>query len=130
VSDPVQHFEVYGDDPENLGACYRDVFGWQVDKVPGMDYWMLITGPSNKDGQPTKPGMINGGLMKRPMPDARMWMNYVTVPSLESAMTKIEAAGGKIYRRRTAVPKMGYFAVVADPEGNPFGIWQSDDTAA
>jgi predicted enzyme related to lactoylglutathione lyase len=24
---------------------------------------------------------------------------------------------------------MGYFAVCQDPEGNPFGIWQSDPNA-
>jgi len=30
----------------------------------------------------------------------------------------------------TAVPQMGYFAVCQDPEGNPFGLWESDPAAA
>jgi predicted enzyme related to lactoylglutathione lyase len=25
---------------------------------------------------------------------------------------------------------MGYFAVCQDPEGNPFGLWESDPAAA
>lgn len=129
MSSPVQHFEIYGDDPEKLGAFYANVFGWNVVKMPNMDYWGLATGPSDDHGMPTQPGMINGGLMKRPMPDARAWMNYVTASSLDETTKKIEAAGGKVYRGRTAVPKMGYFAVVADPEMNPFGIWESDENA-
>jgi predicted enzyme related to lactoylglutathione lyase len=31
---------------------------------------------------------------------------------------------------KTAVPQMGYFAVCQDPEGNPFGLWESDPAAA
>jgi hypothetical protein len=94
-----------------------------------MDYWMLYTSAVDEKGAPTQPGAINGGLMKRPMPDARAWMNYVTVPSLDDAITKLRAAGGTVLRGRTAVPKMGWFAVVADPEMNAFGIWQDDSSA-
>jgi predicted enzyme related to lactoylglutathione lyase len=28
------------------------------------------------------------------------------------------------------VPQMGYFAVCQDPEGNPFGLWETDPAAA
>jgi len=31
---------------------------------------------------------------------------------------------------KTAVPQMGYFAVCQDPEGNPFGLWETDPAAA
>jgi len=27
------------------------------------------------------------------------------------------------------VPQMGYFAVCQDPEGNAFGLWESDPAA-
>jgi len=30
---------------------------------------------------------------------------------------------------KTAVPKMGYFAVCLDPEGNPIGLWEMDPNA-
>jgi predicted enzyme related to lactoylglutathione lyase len=129
MPNPVQHFEIYGDNPEKLAEFYRRVFGWNVTKAPNMDYWMLYTAATDEKGMATEPGAINGGLMKRPMPDARAWMNYVTVPSLDEAIKSLQAAGGTVLRGRTAVPKMGWFAVVADPEMNPFGIWQSDPNA-
>jgi hypothetical protein len=129
MPNPVQHFEIYGDNPEKLAEFYKKVFGWNISKAPNMDYWMVGTAPSNDKGMPTEPGMINGGMMKRPMPDARAWMNYVTVDSLDEATKKLQAAGGQVFRPRTAVPKMGWFAIVSDPEQNVFGIWQSDPNA-
>jgi predicted enzyme related to lactoylglutathione lyase len=43
---------------------------------------------------------------------------------------KISKLGGKICMAKTAVAQMGYFAVCQDPEGNPFGLWETDPTAA
>jgi predicted enzyme related to lactoylglutathione lyase len=126
----VAHFEIYGDDPQKLAGFYGNLFGWKIQTVPGMEYWMIHTVPTDDKGMPTKPGSINGGLMKRPMPDARAWMNYVTVQSLDEAVKKVRSLGGQVMRERVPVPKMGWFAIVADPEMNVFGIWQDDPNAA
>jgi predicted enzyme related to lactoylglutathione lyase len=37
--------------------------------------------------------------------------------------------GGSVVREKTAVPKTAWYAVVADPEGNVFAIWEPDSTA-
>jgi len=129
MANPVAHFEIYGDNPSKLGEFYKNVFGWQIDAVPGMEYWMIRTVKTNEKGMPTEPGGINGGLMKRPMPDARAWLNYVTVPSLEAALKQVQGSGGRVVRPTSAVPKMGWFAIVTDPEMNVFGIWQDDQKA-
>jgi predicted enzyme related to lactoylglutathione lyase len=126
----VAHFEIYGDDPRKLAGFYGNLFGWKIQETPGMEYWMIHTVPTDDKGMPTKPGGINGGLMKRPMPDARAWMNYVTVQSLDEAVKKVRSLGGQVMRERVPVPKMGWFAIVADPEMNVFGIWQDDPNAA
>lgn len=68
--------------------------------------------------------------MKRPMPDARAWMNYVTVASIDETASQIQRRGGQVLRSKFAIPKMGWAAVVADPEMNVFGLWQNDRTAA
>jgi predicted enzyme related to lactoylglutathione lyase len=126
----VQHFEIYADSPEKLAGFYQDVFGWKIATVPGMEYWMIQASPSNEKGMPVEPGTINGGLMRRPMPDARAWMNYVTVASIDETTRQIQRRGGQVLRSKFAIPRMGWAAVVADPEMNPFGLWQSDPTAA
>jgi predicted enzyme related to lactoylglutathione lyase len=129
MPNPVQHFEIYGEDPEKLGKFYSGLFGWKISPVEGMEYWMLGTVPTNEKGHPTEPGGINGGLMKRPMPEARGWLNYVTVASLEESVKKAEGLGAKVIRPKSPVPKMGWFAVLVDPQQNPFAMWQNDPNA-
>lgn len=66
MSNPVAHFELYGDNPEKLGEFYKGVFGWEIKDsgVPGQPYWLIRTVPVNEKSAPTQPGGINGGLMK------------------------------------------------------------------
>ncbi len=128
MPNPVAHFEIYGDDPVKLAGFYRDLFGWKISEAPG-EYWVIHTVPTNEKGQATAPGGINGGLMKRPMPEARSWFNYVTVESLDASIKRVQSLGGKVVRPKSPVPKMGWFAVVTDPEMNTFGIWQDDPNA-
>lgn len=129
MPNPVAHFEIYGDNPEKLAGFYEKVFGWEITAMPQMEYWLIKTVPTDAKGAPTQPGGINGGLMKRPMPDARAWCNYVTVKSLEESLKQATSHGAQILRPKSAVPKMGWFALVADPEMNVFGIWQDDANA-
>ena len=125
----VVHFEIYADDPDTLAEFYKGMFGWTIDSVPGMDYRFVKTVATDERGMPTNPGGINGGLMKRPMPDARFWINYVNVDSVEESAKKAQQMGATINRPKSAVPGMGWFAIVSDPQGNPFGLWQTDPNA-
>lgn len=129
-ANPVAHFEIYGDEPARLATFYEELFGWKIEKAPQTDYWMIKTVATDSKGHPTETGGINGGLMKRPTSDARTWVNYVTVPSLEEAVGSVKSLGGTVMRPKTPVPQMGWFAIVADPEQNVFGIWQDDPKAA
>jgi hypothetical protein len=130
MPDPVQHFEIYGDDPKKLAGFYQSLFGWQISEVPGMEYWMIHTVATDDKGMPQQAGSINGGMMKRPMPEARAWLNYVTVKSLDETVKKAQSMGAKLVRPKSPVPKMGWFAILTDPEMNTFAIWQEDKNAA
>ena len=39
---------------------YEDVFGWQINKFPEMDYHLVTTTPTDEKMKPTEPGAING----------------------------------------------------------------------
>lgn len=130
MPNPVAHFEIYGDNPQQLAAFYQRLFDWKINAVPGMDYWLIQTVNTDAQGIPTESGGINGGLMKRSMPESRSWLNYVTVKSLDETLKQATSLGGKVLRPKSAVPKMGWFAVVADPEMNVFAVWQDDPQAA
>jgi hypothetical protein len=118
----VTHFEIYAEKPEGLADFYRSLFGWQLDKAPGLDYWRVKTRATEANG-------INGGLTYRPFPGPRSWVHYVHVESLDAAVAEVLRLGGAVLRPKTAVPKTAWYAVVSDPEGNIFAVWQPDSTA-
>jgi predicted enzyme related to lactoylglutathione lyase len=115
MSRPV-HFEILANDPEKIAAFYRDVLGWQVATWGGpQNYWLVTTGPEGTLG-------INGGIMHRHFPQAVI--NTVGVASLEAAIAKVEAAGGKKVQGPNEIPGIGLHAYCTDPEGNYFGLLQ------
>ena len=42
-------------------------------------------------------------------------MGYVWVEDVDAAVTRLTAAGGKVYKPSSDIPGVGRFAVVADP---------------
>ena len=117
------HFEISADDPEKVAEFYEKVLGWKVQKWDGpMDYWLLSTGEGGEAG-------IDGGLMKRDEQTPSGTINTVDVPDLDEYMEKTTSAGGKVVAPRITVPGVGYMAYVMDPEGNVFGLMESDENA-
>jgi len=102
---------------------YTAAFDWQLTDMPQMDYVMATTTAVGQDMMPTEPGAINGGLMKRPK-DAPHPVMYVDVPSIDDAIKRVEAAGGKVVTPNTPIPGMGAYARVSDTEGNVIGLFQ------
>jgi len=122
MASSVTHFEIYAEDPARLAEFYRALFAWEIDKAPGIDYWRIQTGRTDGGG-------YSGGLTYRPIPGPRSWVHYVNVQSLDEAVAQVQRLGGAVLRSKSAVPKTAWYAVVADPEGNIFALWQADATA-
>jgi predicted enzyme related to lactoylglutathione lyase len=126
----VAHFEIYADDPDKLGQFYTQLFDWDIQVMPGMDYRWIKTVDTDEKGHPMQAGGINGGLMKRPAGyEGRAWVNYVNVESLDASVEKAKKLGAKVMKERSAVSGMGWFAMLIDPQGNPFALWQADSNA-
>ena len=68
-------------------------------------------------------------MLFRPIPGPRSWVHYLHVDSLDQTVERIVALGGSVVRPKAAVPKTAWYAVVADPDGNIFAIWQADPLA-
>ena len=126
MSGRVMHFEIPYDDGDRARAFYGDTFGWQVLPVPGMDYTMVMTGPTDPEQGPTEPGFINGGMFERTgeLQGASPHI-VIDVPSVDEALRKIEAAGGTVVMERTQVGEMGFTGYFTDTEGNVIGVWES-----
>jgi predicted enzyme related to lactoylglutathione lyase len=72
--------------------------------------------------------LINGGLMRKQGPVVAT-TNTIGVESVDAAVTAVENAGGKLIMGKTAIPTVGYFAYLEDPEKNTFGVMQADQNA-
>jgi predicted enzyme related to lactoylglutathione lyase len=116
-------FEVPADDLGRAKKFYGSLFGWKFAKLPAAiaDYWHIDT--AGKDASP------DGGLMPRLHPEQSITV-YVSVPSVDTAVTKVEKLGETVCKPKTAVPHMGYFAVCKDTEHNTFALWEMNEQAA
>ena len=126
----VSHFEIYADDQDKLEQFYTSLFDWTIERVQGMDYGFIRTVETDSKGHPSQTGGINGGILKRPAGyEARAWINYVNVESIEASIDRAQTLGAKLMKGKSAVPGMGWFAMLIDPQGNPFAIWKPDSDA-
>ncbi len=53
-------------------------------------------------------------------------MQFVNVDSLDESVARAERLGAKVLKPKTAVPRTAWIAVLSDPAGNVFAIWQPD----
>ena len=118
----VVHFEIDAEKPERAIEFYRKVFGWKVEKWKGpVDYWLIMTGKEKELG-------IDGGLSRRTEAEPST-VNTIDVPSVDKYVKRIADNEGKILRPKMAVPGVGWMAYFKDPEGNVWGIMESDESA-
>ena len=123
MSRRIVHFELPFDDGDRARAFYGDLFGWDLQSYPGMDYTMVSTGPSGDQG-PTEPGFINGGMGQRTDIFAAPTV-VIDVEDIEATLTEVEAHGGAVLSGKEPVATMGWSAYFRDTEGNVVGLWQT-----
>jgi predicted enzyme related to lactoylglutathione lyase len=124
----VVHFEIHADDPARAVAFYTTVFGWTVQEMPGMAYWLLATGPDDQDG-------INGAVLPRqgarpeigaPIVGATM---TISVEDLDATLATAQANGAGIALPTMPVPGVGNLAYIHDTEANVVGVLQPEPRA-
>lgn len=124
MSGSVVHFEIPADNVKRAQAFYSKAFGWQANPIPGMNYTMLGTTPSDHNGRPTEPGAINGGMGKRNGP-LKNPVVTIGVDNIEASLETVKNLGGKVVQKKQQVGDMGFSAYFKDTEGNVIGLWQA-----
>ncbi|QQR93075.1 MAG: VOC family protein [Candidatus Iainarchaeum archaeon] len=121
--DKVVHFEIPAANMNRARRFYENVFGWQTEKIPHMDYVGLRSVKADKKGKPVEKGAINGGLMKRGK-GIKGPVIAMNVKSVTGSINKVLAHKGKLVMPKTEIMGMGWYAYVKDSEGNVIGLWQ------
>jgi predicted enzyme related to lactoylglutathione lyase len=126
----VSHFEIYANDPDALAKFYTQLFDWDVQHMPHMDYRLVKTVDTGADNRPETAGAINGGIATRPHGyGVNGSVNYVMVDSVETYVDKAQKLGARLTKGKTAAPGMGWFAMFMDPEGNHFAVFKAEQSA-
>lgn len=113
-------FEFPASDLEQAESFYGKIFDWKFSKGP--DEGVLLVNTSDQADA------LSGGFTSR-QNENQTPLVYVTVESVDKTTDQIAELGGEVRLPKTALPKMGWIVVAADPEGNSFGLYQPDPEA-
>lgn len=111
MGDPVIHFDISGQVPEELYKFYSLLFGWTINPMPGMNYALVRT-PA---------GAIDGGIGPARDGAGRVTI-FVEVGDLQATLDKAERLGGGTIQEPVEVPGVVSLAMLADPAGNYIGL--------
>ena len=118
MGQPVAWFEVTSHDAGRAQKFYSELFGWEVSAEPAMGgYGIVDTGGGE--------GAIGGGIGPSSGADDPVGVRiYMRVDDLDRYLDRAEQLGGRRLVPPTALPgDFGTFAVFADPDGIPVGLW-------
>ena len=124
VDHTIVHFEIPVNDVEKLRRFYSELFGWKIEKVPSMEYWLIETVPVDENMTLVRPG-VNGGMMKKEQPNQTP-LNYISVEDIDKYVEKIGKLGGKVVMPKQRIEGVGWVALGLDPEGNPIAMLQGE----
>lgn len=119
-------YELMTTDTKAAIAFYTEVIGWRTQPFgEGADpymMWVASQGPL-------------GGVYPLPEEAKKMgapphWMAHVEVKSVDETVARVKSLGGRVYVEPQDVPKVGRFAVIADPQGASISLFTSAEAMA
>lgn len=124
VAAPFVWYELMTPDLEAAERFYGAVIGWDVTDSgsAGPRYSLARAG-----GQPV------AGMMALTQAEAGRgipphWLGYVGSADVSDSVSRITGAGGRVLHEPEQIPGVGTFAVVADPQGAPLGLFRMENT--
>ena len=107
--------------PGEAAAFYARLFGWEAEPIEqdGTTVYLTIKNSA---------GRMNGGLMPTtgtPADAPSFWLVYFTVPSCDDAVARTQKLGGRVLAGPME-PGFGRIAVLSDPQGAPFAVFEGE----
>jgi predicted enzyme related to lactoylglutathione lyase len=113
----IVHLEIPADDTEKARTFWGSLFGWQFEAYPGPSEYHM-----------TRISDRGGAAITNMEPGKRGTRPYFDVADINAGAARVKELGGDA-SDAMPVPNMGWFSTCTDPEGNEFGLWQSDPSA-
>ncbi|AZI58850.1 VOC family protein [Nakamurella antarctica] len=120
--------DLFTSDADKSRSFYHDVMGWTADE-PNPAYGGYVnfraggsgSGKSSAAGHRAA-GMMGGNTTESPVPD--MWTLYFSVDDIDAVVAKAVGLGARVRSGPHPVGDLGSMAVLTDPSGGAFGLWQ------
>ncbi|HEY5988470.1 MAG TPA: VOC family protein [Streptosporangiaceae bacterium] len=117
MGQPVAFFEIISSDPGRARAFYTELFGWKAEADPAMGGYALVDTGAGENA-------IGGGIGPSMAAGDTGVKIYMRVDDLDNYLERAVKLGGKQLVPPTDLPgDYGRFALLADPDGNPVGLW-------
>jgi hypothetical protein len=111
------HLEIPAGDTAKAREFWGALFGWE---------WQAFEGSS--EYYTTRFSDATGGAIMA-AEDSRGPRVYFDVDDINAGVSRVKELGGEA-SDAMPVPGMGWFSTCTDTEGNDFGLWQTDPSAA
>ena len=111
-------------DPDRAVDFYGRLFGWEfsdpgpMPTEPPGKYYVARLGGKDVAGVSSMPAGMGG---------SAVWSMYVSVQSADATAQGAAGAGGKLLTAPFDAPPAGRMAVLADPSGAAFCVWEASD---
>ncbi|HXM43882.1 MAG TPA: VOC family protein [Bryobacteraceae bacterium] len=115
MGNPVVQFQIVSAAPEETAGFYASLFGWTVDANNPMGYRQIDTG--------SKAG-IQGGIWPAPPHAPSFVQLFIGVADVKSSVAQAVELGAKVIIPPTVLPEGEEMAVLHDPQGMSFAVWQ------
>ena len=108
-------------DAAGAKSFYVDLMGWEThdDPIPGGGTYTMIRHAGGNVGALYE---MTTEMKSQGIPP--MWMPYVTVVDAAATANSVRELGGAVLKDAFDVFDIGSMAVLKDPAGAPFSIWQ------
>jgi uncharacterized protein len=109
-------------DPDRAAAFYAGLLGWESEDLMGLDH------PASYHMCRLRGRKVAGIVSQHgaPAPPAAVWSTHIWVEDTDDTVGRVERAGGSVVGPAFDSPAGGRMAVLADPAGAVFCVWQPD----
>jgi predicted enzyme related to lactoylglutathione lyase len=108
-------FDLVSSDVERAAAFYSQVLGWQIERVWGIDDYVVVRAN----------GRRIGGITPAENPAEVGWIGSLSVGDVDEAAAWVKEHGGRVLQDPADLPNRGRMAVLADPQGAVFAALRS-----
>ncbi len=109
----IAHVEIPSSDLNQTKDFFNKVFGWEF--KPFGNGYMLFNNHK---------GIMVGIRQVEKVNSGDSTVFHINVPSIDEVLNKVKSSGGNIFKGKTVIPAMGWYALLKDPQGNIIGLFQ------